>query len=408
MIIPESDKSSSSARSSPTHTQTSFGPVDAAPSPPSYSATVAQSDDLYQDRSHSPQSDGFRTTPPTRTNLPPRCNHLIDRKTFSSVSGTWHVDTALEIPERLLPHITEFDGRWNREAQQTRKSRVEVLRRRQGQSSSLRGTPPPPLIETCPNLMLGTTNGAITGDIHVVSSDHLVRQATLVAEGCNGSINLRIHAPPDLPLRVFASSTNGAVNIKVPSSFEGAVTMSTSWGNVSVSESIKAKFMAFSSGSNTCRGFIGDWRAQGFGTPTSPTDNLPLRSHRDLFAAWTGPLIDLSSTNGTVHLSYIEEDVTFAYAEHFKRAMQGVTSGWFGGAGQNQGMGNNHPPPRPPVFLSPSPPVPPVPPVPPFPPFARMFPQPPPPVFNPPLPGTWPTYPVSPVNSAVVGGLELD
>ncbi|CAE6463665.1 unnamed protein product [Rhizoctonia solani] len=359
MIIPDSEKSPSSAHTSSPRSQTSFGPIDAPPSPPPYSATIASGDGLYQDESHSPQPAGFRTTSSTRPNLSPRCNYLIDRKTFSSVNGTWHIDTALEIPEHLLPPIIEFDGHWNREIQQARKARAKELRRHERPSNSRRNSFPP-LVETRPNLMLGATNGAISGDIHVVSSDQLMRQATLVAEGCNGSINLRIHAPPGQLLRIFASSTNGSINIKIPPSFEGAVIVSTSLGSVMISESIKARFMTFSSTSNTSRGFIGDWKAQRFGTTTNPTDSPPIPGPRDPFATWTGPLIDISSTNGSVSLSYEGEDVTTAYAGQFTRSMKGLMNRWFGGVGQNGGVGSDRPPtPHPPNFHPPPPPVPP-------------------------------------------------
>lgn len=48
----------------------------------------------------------------------------------------------------------------------------------------------PPLVEVRPNLLLGSTNGAIKGTVHVVSSDGVMRPTTIVAQGTNGSINL--------------------------------------------------------------------------------------------------------------------------------------------------------------------------------------------------------------------------
>ncbi|KAF8684067.1 hypothetical protein RHS04_01575 [Rhizoctonia solani] len=402
MIIPDSEKSDSSPHSTTARSQTSFGPVDAPPSPPSYSETIASDEDRYRDQSHSPQSGGFRTTSFTRSGLPPRCNHAIDRKMLSSVTGNWHVDTALEIPERLLPPITNFDGRWNREAQQTRKARAEASGRPQVWSSNSNRNPIPPLVETRPNLMLAATNGAISGDIHVVSSDGLIRQSTIVAEGCNGSINLRIHAPPDQLLRVFASSTNGSINVKVPSSFEGAITMSTSWGNVNVSQSIRAKLTTFSSTSNASRGFIGDWQAQGFGDTESHIDDPPRPGPRDPFATWTGPLVDLSSTNGSVNLSYIEEDTPSASAGQFTRAIQGFMNSWFGGTGQNDSTGNSGSPrPHPSLFrpLSPAPPIPPIPPIPPVPPIPPTFHQSPLPVPNLPPSGVWSMHSRAPVRT---------
>ncbi|EUC63678.1 hypothetical protein RSOL_515410, partial [Rhizoctonia solani AG-3 Rhs1AP] len=177
-------------------------------SPPAYSATATTGNDHY--RKTQPQSAGFSSASSVRPNLPPRCNYFIDRKVFSSVSGTWHVDTALEIPEHLLLPITNFDGHWNREAQRTRKGRAAELRKRLERSQ--RRNLPLPSVETRPNLMLATSNGAISGDIHVMSSDGLIRQTSLAAQGFNGSVDLKIHAPSEQPLRVFASTTNGSIN----------------------------------------------------------------------------------------------------------------------------------------------------------------------------------------------------
>ncbi|KAH7335774.1 hypothetical protein B0J17DRAFT_667720 [Rhizoctonia solani] len=399
MIIPDSEKSESSARSTSARSRTSFGPVDDPPSPPPYSPTITSSHDHYQDGRHSPQPTNFYSASSTQPNLPPRCNYLIDRKNLSSLSGTWHIDTALEIPERLLAPITEFDGRWNREIQQARKARADELRRRQGRMSDSTRAPLAPFVETRPNLMLGATNGAINGDIHVVSGDGLVRQTTLVAEGCNGSISLKIHALSHQLLRVFASSTNGSVSIKIPSSFEGAVVMSTSWGSVNISDAIKAKLTTFSHSSNKSQSFIGDWQAKGFGSTTSSTDPLddpPLPGPQDPFAIWTGPLIDISSTNGCVSLSFIEEDAASAFTGHFTKAFQGFMDGWFGRGGNANGGAPNPPSPMfnpacPPTFHPPPPP---------------MFHVPPPSIFHPPPPGAWPTHSRSPLSG--VGVLDLD
>ncbi|KDN44326.1 hypothetical protein RSAG8_05590, partial [Rhizoctonia solani AG-8 WAC10335] len=344
MIISNSQKSEASARS-----QASFGPVDAPPSPPPYSATIASGDGHYQDGGQSLQRAGFRSGSSVRPNLPPRCNYFIDRKVFSSVSGIWHVDNALEIPEHLLLPITNFDGYWNREAQRTRKTRATELRKRQERTSDSKRDPPLSLVETRPNLMLSTSNGAIRGDIHVMSSDGLVRQTTLVAQGFNGSVNLKLHAPPDQPLRVLASTTNGSINIKIPSSFEGAVMLSTTWGSVDISEAIKDKLTTFSSTSNTLRGFVGDWKAQRFGTVANPADLIDDPSspgQSDPFVTWTGPFIEISSMNGSVSLSRTEEGVFSAYIAQFTKAIQGFKESWLGMGGQN-GSGVSPPPPPP-------------------------------------------------------------
>ncbi|CAE6464632.1 unnamed protein product [Rhizoctonia solani] len=344
MIVPESQKSETGAPSSSTRSETSLG-MDVPPSPPPYSPTASSSNNPYQDSTQ----PAFKPLSSIRPNLPPRCNYFIDRKVFGGVKGTWHVDTALDIPERLLLSVDQFNGYWNREAQRTRKTWPDGVRKRQERTSDSKGALNPS-VDTRPNLMLATINGAIGGDIHVMSSDGLVRQATLVAEGFNGAVTLKIHAPPEQPLRVFASTTNGSINIKVPTSFEGAVMMSTTWGSVNISEPIKAKLTTFSSASNTSRGFIGDWQASGFGTTANSSDSNP-------FATWTGPIIEMASTNGSVSLSYTEEGGISAYIDQFTKSIQGFVDNWFSG-GQNE----SSPSLPPPMSLSPQPGVKPLPP----------------------------------------------
>ncbi|KAL5639535.1 hypothetical protein ACGC1H_006233 [Rhizoctonia solani] len=336
MIV--SDYQKNEARS-----ETSFGSVDAPPSPPAYSTIVATGHNDYQNVVQLPQSAGFRPASSIRPNLPPRCNYFMDRKVFSSLNGTWHVDTALEIPEHLLLPIINFDGYWNREAQRTRKTRAVELRKRLEQTSDSRANLPLPSVETRPNLMLATSNGAISGDIHVMSSDGVVRQTSLVAQGFNGSVGLKIHAPSEQPLRVFASTANGSINIKIPSYFEGVVMMSTTWGSIDISEAIKNKLTVFSSTSNTLRGFIGDWQAQGLGTVVNSTDLIdgsPSLGQSDPFVTWTGPFIEISSMKGSVSLSHTQEGAFSAYMAQFTKAIQGFKDSWLGGAGQNGSTGS--------------------------------------------------------------------
>jgi hypothetical protein len=106
------------------------------------------------------------------------------------VSGTWHVDTALDIPERLLPPPSQFDGSWNQDAQKARKEREKETKKRERERG--RYSPLPPMLEVRPNLMLASTNGSIKGDVHLVSSDGLTRQALVIAQGTNGAINLNV------------------------------------------------------------------------------------------------------------------------------------------------------------------------------------------------------------------------
>lgn len=392
MIIPESEKSESSRHT----TRSSFDASDAPPSPPPYSPTVASGNESYG-RTSSPR--GFavpsgstpnpNAPPAPRPNLPPRSNYLIERKTYNSISGTWYVDTGLPIPERLLPPITEFDGSWNKEIQRLRREREREKRWRDWTWLSNSGASPlPPLVEVRPNLMLATTCASISGQIHVLSSDGVIRPTTIVAEGSNGTVSLKIHAAPDQPLRVFADSTNGSVTVRVPPSFEGAVVMSTTWGSVKISDAIKTKLTTFSATSNstsgffsdwrasrgdtlgdqvrakiaacsatcsTTRGFIGDWKASGFGltpdTSSDPNDDPPLPTTQpspDPFDSWTGPLIHITSTNATVSLTYNDEDMLSELGNEVSKAFRGLVNSFFGGNGGDDGHDNALPSSRPP------------------------------------------------------------
>ncbi|KAH7337821.1 hypothetical protein B0J17DRAFT_718593 [Rhizoctonia solani] len=199
-------------------------------------------------------------------------------------------------------------------------------------------------MEIRPNLMLATSNGATSGDIHVISSDGLLRQTSLVAQGFNGSNTNHIiyyHAAPDQLLRVFASTTNGSTDIKIPSSFEGAVMLSTTWGVVNISEVIKAKTTTFSSTSSTLRGFLGDWKDRGFGADLGNERSPP--GQRDPFITWTGLFVEVFSTNGSVSLSHTEEGSISAYIAQFTKAIQGLKGSWFGVGEQNASAGSGHP-----------------------------------------------------------------
>ncbi|KAG8710133.1 hypothetical protein FRC09_000289 [Ceratobasidium sp. 395] len=42
-----------------------------------------------------------------------RCNFLLHHNERHSIKGTWHIDTALVIPESFLPPLSECNGFWN-------------------------------------------------------------------------------------------------------------------------------------------------------------------------------------------------------------------------------------------------------------------------------------------------------
>ncbi|CAE6476724.1 unnamed protein product [Rhizoctonia solani] len=241
--------------------------------------------------------------------LPPPCNHLIQRRTNDSIKGTWHVDPAMPIPDALLAPIEEFDGSWNEVDQKTRKERKKLEKKGKRRSESL----PTSANAIRPNLMLSSNNGSIDAKVHVISSDGQPRTGLIVAEGRNGSVVLDIKTYTPYPLRIYALSENGSVRVRVPSTFEGAVLVTSKHGSIKISDPIKSRMTTFSGVSDTTRAFIGDWQAAGFGTsgsipPTNPNEDPPLpTTPSDPFLSWSGPLIHIASRNGSVHLSYSEE-----------------------------------------------------------------------------------------------------
>lgn len=132
----------------------------------------------------------FAAGPAPPSNLPPRCNNLVERNQNSSVKGIWHVDTALSIPEALLAPLDEFDGTWNEADQKARKERRKLEKK--GKCRSGASPIPNANVSTRPNLMVHSKNGAVSAEVHVVSSDGYVRPATVVAESHNGSVTLEV------------------------------------------------------------------------------------------------------------------------------------------------------------------------------------------------------------------------
>ncbi|KAF8601057.1 hypothetical protein BDV93DRAFT_546026 [Ceratobasidium sp. AG-I] len=356
MIITESEHSDakSTVRS---------GDSEAPPSPPPYTPTMSSRSFGADEKPlptppFSPPSEfpadhdsDFSTGPTPPPNLPPRCNNLIERNQNSSVKGVWHVDTAMSIPEALLAPLDEFDGTWNEADQKTRKERRKLEKK--GKYRSGASPIPSPNALVRPNLMLHSKNGAVSAEVHVVSSDGRERPTLVVAESQNGSVTLEVREYAGQPLRIFATSNNGSVRVRIPQSFEGAVTMSTQNGSMKISDPVKSRLTTFSSASNTTRGFIGDWQASQFGADSpspsnsaslDPNADPPLPTISDPFAAWAGPLVHIASRNGGVQLAFSDEapPATEGGGPGLSSAFRGFMSGLFGGGEEGEAGGSHH------------------------------------------------------------------
>ncbi|KAG9074244.1 hypothetical protein FRC06_010816 [Ceratobasidium sp. 370] len=187
--------------------------------------------------------------------------------------------------------------------------------------------------------MLWSKDGGVQAEVNLVSGTK--DMAVIVAESHDGSVKLTVNAATPQPIRIFAISADGSVRVRIPTSFEGAVLMTTEDGSVHISEGVKARLMTFSSTSKCTRAYIGDWKAANFGSPaSSPTLSpsspvTPGAEPKDPIRSWAGPLIELYAKDGSVHISYTGEDTSST----FSKVMKSIKDGFLG-LGQEDEEGN--------------------------------------------------------------------
>ncbi|KAG8788600.1 hypothetical protein FRC12_014405 [Ceratobasidium sp. 428] len=236
-----------------------------------------------------------------------RCNFLLQHNERHSVKGTWHIDTALVIPESFLPPLSECNGLWNE------MDRASIKRRekdgRKNQNSIYEPTLENPGVR--PNLMLRSRIGRVQGEVDVMSGDGIPRMAVIVAESKEDSVKLQVNSGPNQPLRIFAASIESSdVHVSIPSTFQGLISMSINEGRVEISDGVKARLTMFSSANRSVRGYIGDPRGLDFGSDAAQGSTYPAftAGTQDPFKNWTGSLVHLHSGEGSVHISFIEEN----------------------------------------------------------------------------------------------------
>ncbi|KAG6864150.1 hypothetical protein C0991_012005 [Blastosporella zonata] len=184
---------------------------------------------------------------------------------YAAVKGTWLLDPSLTIPNMLLPPLSPDE------------------------------TP-----ETRKNLALRAGNGPIDVDITFASHDARMcpnldkksrTRSTLYANASNGAVTLRIHAPHStrLPFYLKVEAANGAVNIYVPRSFNGLVSVTRWNGSSKFSASVGTNVTAFSDIDKTYKCFIGDY--------SSIVDG----------EEWKGDEVVVEARNGSVKLYYVDE-----------------------------------------------------------------------------------------------------
>ncbi|KAG9092713.1 hypothetical protein FS749_015493 [Ceratobasidium sp. UAMH 11750] len=239
--------------------------------------------------------------------LAQRCNYLLEYNERHSVKGTWHVDTALVMPESLLPPLSECNGVWNEMDKNSIKRREK-----DGKKPQTWIYEPTPVNQGVrPNLMLRSRIGRVQGEVHVTSGDGVPRMAVIVAESKEDSAKLQVTSAPDQPLRIFAASTESSVLVSIPSTFQGLICMNTNEGRIQISDGVKSRLTTFSTSGGSMRGYLGDTQGLNFGKEPASTSSsqFPFMSaNQDPFKNWTGPLVNLSSVEGSVHISLAEEN----------------------------------------------------------------------------------------------------
>lgn len=234
-----------------------------------------------------------------------------------------------------MPDMSNFNGIWNEMDKKSVRQREKERKKRQGggwgRKKIVDTTPPKPLKNegVRPNLMLWSKDGGVEAEVHLVSKAR--DTAVIVAESHDGSVKLTLNAENPQPIRLFAIASDGSVRIRIPTTFEGAISMETEHGSVKISDGVKARMMTFTSTTKCARGYIGDWRAANFGSPTSsptlsftPSPQTPHSEPRDPFKNWAGPIAYLNSKDGSVSIAYYGEDTSTMFSKVMKSIKDGL------------------------------------------------------------------------------------
>ncbi|PPQ94403.1 hypothetical protein CVT25_002491 [Psilocybe cyanescens] len=206
--------------------------------------------------------------PPSRAlpNIRPS-NFVCLSRQNDSVKGSWIIDPTMVIPSAFLPSVPED------ETEQTRS-----------------------------NISLSSKNGAVSADIFVLpTSNHtslpITHRKQIIIRGAshNGSVTLKIHEIASegkrLPMQIHGFSANGNINIYVPRSFQGPVSVKLRNGNLRFSETVKASVTQFSEMNGMQRSFIGDFDANAIQNA----------------GEWAGDTLSLESRNGSVKVYFDDE-----------------------------------------------------------------------------------------------------
>lgn len=209
-----------------------------------------------------PPVAGASTAAPKKHHAVKPSNYVSISRHNGSVKDTWVLDPALVIPSSLLPPLSADE--------------TEDTRR---------------------NMNLKASNGAIEADITIApfsksedSKSPNSRRTTIHAKTSNGGVKVKVHdaSTPRLPLYINAYASNGSVNIHLPRSFRGLLSIRTSNGSSKFSAEASGHLTTFSDVDGTRRCFIGDYS--------------------DMTDSWEGDEVVAEAKNGSVKIVYDDEE----------------------------------------------------------------------------------------------------
>lgn len=220
----------------------------------------------------------------TTSSLPKPSNFISISKLNGSVKGTWVIDPTLVVPTSFLPALAEN--------------------------------------ETRKNFSVSSKNGMIDVDLTIMQANDNIaaeskKSAVIYLSSHNGMLTAKLHRPPrslSFPrpsIFITISAYNGHINLRLPRSFLGPLTITTSHGSVRFSPDVVAAVTTFSD-MRTKKCFVGDYSTWRDGE------------------TWTGDEAVIESKNGSVRIQFDDEVVPEGSKSPLFTMWSKLFGGWSG------------------------------------------------------------------------------
>ncbi|KAG8717844.1 hypothetical protein FRC09_013579 [Ceratobasidium sp. 395] len=180
--------------------------------PPPYAPLSPRSPHL---NSPPPRSPGAR--PPPSPFSAPASNFLTIKREKADITGSWNINTSLPFPPSVA-RTTSGDSDSSSEAGTTDISSIQPSSvSSAGTSSSIAGS------AAHPNLKLFSPRGKIDAAIRVSGAPRAWLEAISREEDISITFPPNANGAPRAPIRLFARSTNGSVQVHLPHGFTGTL-----------------------------------------------------------------------------------------------------------------------------------------------------------------------------------------